>query len=78
MAASFNESQKIDYLWKKVGYGVTKTAEPASKEAFNESIASPLLYRGDLIWTQSGDIPASPPANTTALRPSGASVGFCR
>jgi len=67
MAASFNESQKIDYLWKKVGYGVTKTAEPASKEAFNESIASPLLYRGDLIWTQSGDIPASPPANTTSL-----------
>jgi hypothetical protein len=67
MAASFNESQKIDYLWKKVGYGVTKTAEPASKEAFNESIASPLLYRGDLIWTQSGDIPASPPASTTSL-----------
>ena len=67
MAASFNESQKIDYLWKKVGYGVTKTAEPASKEAFNESIPSPLLYRGDLIWTQSGSIPASPPADTTAL-----------
>jgi len=67
MAASFNESQKIDYLWKKVGYGVTKTAEPACKEAFNESIPSPLLYRGDLIWTQSGDIPASPPASTTSL-----------
>ena len=67
MAASFNESQKIDYLWKKVGYGVTKTAEPASKEAFNESIPSPLLYRGDLIWTQSGDIPATPPANTTSI-----------
>ena len=67
MAASFNESQKIDYLWKKVGYGVTKTAEPSSKEAFNESIASPLLYRGDLIWTQSGDIPATPPASTTSL-----------
>jgi hypothetical protein len=67
MAASFNESQKIDYLWKKVGYGVTKTAEPESKQAFNESIPSPLLYRGDLIWTQSGDIPALPPANTTSL-----------
>jgi len=67
MAASFNESQKIDYLWKKVGYGVTKTAEPESKQAFNETIPSPLLYRGDLIWTQSGDIPASPPANTTSL-----------
>jgi len=67
MAASFNESQKIDYLWKKVGYGVTKTAEPESKQAFNETIPSPLLYRGDLIWTQSGSIPASPPANTTSL-----------
>lgn len=67
MAASFNESQKIDYLWKKVGYGVTKTAEPESKQAFNESIPSPLLYRGDLIWTLSGDIPALPPANTTSL-----------
>ena len=67
MAATFNESQKIDYLWKKVGYGVTKTAEPESKQAFNESIASPLLYRGDLIWTQSGDIPGVPPADTTSL-----------
>jgi len=67
MPASFDESQKIDYLWKKVGYGVTKTAEPGSKEAFNESIASPLLYRGDLIWTQSGDIPATPPSSTSAL-----------
>jgi len=67
MAATFNESQKIDYLWKKVGYGVAKTAEPTSKEAFNESIASPLLYRGDLVWTSSGDIPATPPTNTTSL-----------
>jgi len=62
-----SDAQKLDYLWKKVGYGVAKTADSASKEAFNESIASPLLYRGDLIWTQSGDIPNTPPANTTAL-----------
>jgi hypothetical protein len=67
MAASFNESQKIDYLWKKVGYGVTKTAEPESKQAFNETIPSPLLYRGDLVWTNSGDIPSTPPASTTAI-----------
>ena len=71
MAASFNESQKLDYLWKKVGYGVAKTSIPppgsGSKEAFNESIASPLLYRGDLVWTNSGDIPSSPPSNTTSL-----------
>ena len=71
MAASFGESQKLDYLWKKVGYGVAKTSIPppgsGSKEAFNESIASPLLYRGDLVWTNSGDIPATPPSDTTSI-----------
>ena len=67
MAATFNESQKIDYLWKKVGYAVTKTAESTVKEAFNESIPSPLLYRGDLVWMQSDQITASPPASTTSI-----------
>jgi hypothetical protein len=71
MAASFGESQKLDYLWKKVGYGVAKTSIPppgsGSKEAFNESIASPLLYRGDLVWTNSGDIPSTPPASTSSI-----------
>jgi len=71
MAASFNESQKLDYLWKKIGYGVAKTSIPppgaGSKEAFNESIASPLLYRGDLVWTNSGSIPAVPPSDTSSI-----------
>jgi hypothetical protein len=71
MPASFNESQKLDYLWKKVGYGVAKTSIPppgsGSKEAFNESIPSPLLYRGDLVWTNSGEIPALPPSNTSSI-----------
>lgn len=70
MAATFNESQQIDYLWKKLGYGVAKTAGTTgagAKQAYNESIASPLLYRGDLIWTQSGSIPASPPSGTTSI-----------
>ena len=71
MAASFNESQKLDFLYKKLGYGVAKTSIPppgsGSKEAFNESIASPLLYRGDLVWRDSGSIPASPPSDTTSI-----------
>ena len=67
MAATFDESQKIDYLWKKVGYGVTKTAEVTSKEAYNESIASPLLYRGDLVWMQSDQITGTPPASTSSI-----------
>ena len=67
MAATFNEAQKIDYLWKKVGYGVTKTAEETTKQAFNESIPSPLLYRGDLIWMESNQIPSTSPAATSSI-----------
>ena len=70
MAATFNESQQLDYLWKKVGYGVAKTAGTTgagSKQAFNESISSPLLYRGDLIWMQSDQITSSPPGSTNSI-----------
>jgi hypothetical protein len=48
------QAQKVDFLWKKLGYGRTKTDTNANKKAFNESIASPLLMRGDKIWQQSG------------------------
>ena len=71
MAASFGESQKLDFLYKKLGYGVAKTSIPppgaGSKEAFNESISSPLLYLGHLVWTESGDIPGVAPAANTAI-----------
>lgn len=67
MAATFTESQQLDYLWKKIGYGVAKTAEPTALNAANEGTASPLLYRGDLVWAQSGDIPSTPPASTTSI-----------
>jgi hypothetical protein len=67
MAATFTESQQLDYLWKKIGYGVAKTAEPSALNASNEATPSPLLYRGDLVWAQSGDIPATPPASTTSI-----------
>ena len=52
MAATFTESQQLDYLWKKIGYGVAKTAEPSALNAANEGTPSPLLYRGDLVWAQ--------------------------
>ena len=61
------DSTKVDFLWKKLGFGVTKTAPPANKEAFNESIPSPLLMRGDKVWQSSGDIPAVKPAATSTI-----------
>ena len=64
---AISDSQKVDYLWKKVGYGVAKTDTDANKKAYEEAIASPLLIRGDRIWQLSGDIPGTIP--TTSANP---------
>jgi len=61
------DTQKIDYLWKKLGYGVAKTDTDVNKKAYEEAIASPLLLRGDKLWAQSGNIPATIPTATTSL-----------
>jgi hypothetical protein len=61
------DSTKVDFLWKKLGFGVTKTAPDANKQAFNESIPSPLLMRGDKVWQSSGNIPGVKPAATSSI-----------
>lgn len=55
-------TQQVDYLWKKIGFGLSKTDTATSKLAINESIASSLLLVGDKIWTQSDLIPTVIPA----------------
>lgn len=64
---AISDSDKIDFLWKKVLYGVTKTAGAASKYGSNETVSSPLPVYQDKIWAEAKDIPATPPASTTAL-----------
>ena len=61
---AISDNQKLDYLFKKLGYGATKTDINSKKLAANESIASPLLIRGDTIWAESGNIPAVKPATS--------------
>lgn len=62
---AISDSQKLDYLWKKLGYGVSKTDTNAKKKAPNEAIASPMLIRGDKIWTESEFIPNVKPISDT-------------
>jgi len=52
-----SDTQKTDYLWKKLGYGVSKTDTGTAKQAFEEAIPSSLLLRGDRIWQQSEQVP---------------------
>jgi cytoskeletal protein CcmA (bactofilin family) len=57
-----SDSQKVDFLWKKIGFGATKTDVSAIKDATNEAIPSPLLLRGDIIWVDAVLVPAVIPA----------------
>ena len=64
---AITDSQKIDYLFKKVGYGATKTDVNSNKLAPNEAIPSPALIRGDVIWNQSDEIPSVKPDSTSGV-----------
>lgn len=66
---AISEQQKVDLLLKKISFGVTKTDTATIKSPSNESVASPLLIRGDLIWVKSGEIPQTPPlANSSVVQ----------
>ena len=64
---AITDAKKVDYLWKKLGYGATKTDTNAAKKAPNEAIASPLLLRGDNTWNQASSIPATLPASSSGV-----------
>ena len=64
---AITDAKKVDYLWKKVGYGATKTDTNANKKAPNEAIASPLLLRGDNVWVEANDIPTVLPGSSSGV-----------
>ena len=53
-----SQAQIVDLLYKQA-FGVTKTDTATNKSPSNESIPSPLLLRGDTIWTQADQIPST-------------------
>ena len=62
---AISNDQKVDYLFKKLGFGVSKTDTNAQKSAANEAIPSPLLLRGDKVWQQASLIPSTIPGSNT-------------
>src|SRR5210317_1191489 len=64
---AITDAKKVDYLWKKLGYGATKTDTNTLKKAPNEAIASPLLLRGDNTWNQASSIPTVMPGSSAGV-----------
>ncbi|RYD60110.1 MAG: hypothetical protein EOP83_20230, partial [Verrucomicrobiaceae bacterium] len=64
-----SSTDKIDFLWKKVLFGVSKTATDVNKAGSNETIASPITIYASNIWTQtdSAAIPLTPPTSNTSV-----------
>lgn len=64
---AISDTEKVDLLWKKVNFGVSKTAAGTAKLGSNETISSPLPVYASNIWTQTSqnDIPAFAPGSST-------------
>lgn len=60
-------TDQIDFLWKKIVFGVTKTDSETAKAGSNETIASPLPVYAHDIWAKADQIPTTPPAADTGL-----------
>jgi len=64
---AISDTQKVDYLFKKLGFAATKTDTNANKLAANEAIPSPLLLRGDKVWQQADNIPSIKPGSSAGV-----------
>lgn len=64
---AITDTQKVDYLFKKIGYGISKTDTSTVKSPSNETIPSPLILRGDIIWQQGASIPGVQPGASAGV-----------
>jgi len=62
-----SDSQKVDYLWKKIVYGAAKTDIAGNIDATQEPVASPLQIRADKILQDSASIPAVIPGSNSSV-----------
>ena len=64
---AISDSQKVDLLWKKVGFGKAKTDTNDSKKAPNEAITSDFIVKTNQIWAQSSSIPGVIPTSNSSV-----------
>jgi hypothetical protein len=64
---AISDSQKVDLLWKKVGFAKAKTDTNSNKFAPNEATASKAKISASQILQQSSSIPGTQPASNTSI-----------
>jgi len=63
---AISDSQKVDLLWKKVGFGKVKTDSNDNKKAPNEAISSDFIIKANQIWTNASTIPSTMPSTSAS------------
>ena len=63
---AISDSQKVDLLWKKVGFGKMKTDSNANKKAPNEAVSSDFIIKANQIWTNASTIPSTKPSSSAS------------
>ena len=63
---AISDSQKVDLLWKKVGFGKVKTDSNDAKKAPNEAISSDFIIKANQIWTNASTIPSTMPSSSAS------------
>ena len=64
---AISDAQKIDLLWKKIGFGKAKTDTNSNKKAPNEPNASSLIIKDSDIWNQSSSITSTIPSANSSV-----------
>ena len=71
---AISQSQKVDFLYKKLGFTKTKTGlsvdgtlSGTKKAGFGEVFASPLVIADGSVWNQSELIPTTPPGSDSSI-----------
>ena len=64
---AISDTQKVDLLWKKVGFSKAKSDTNANKKAPNEAIVSDPIIKTASIWSQSDNIPSVMPSSNSSI-----------
>lgn len=64
---AISDTQKVDLLWKKIGFSKAKSDTNANKKAPNEAIVSDFIIKPASIWSDASSVPSTIPGSNSGV-----------
>jgi len=64
---AISDTQKVDLLWKKIGFSKAKSDTNANKKAPNEAIVSDFIIKPTSIWSDASSVPSTIPGSNSGV-----------